>query len=84
MLGRPRLWPDADRDWSPIALAECALLGISNTPVEVLERQHPVRIEDYALIPDSGGAGRFRGGLACGDRIVCSPMKPCCSCAPIV
>ncbi len=37
--------------------------NLSNTPVEVLERQHPVRIEDYALIPDSGGAGRFRGGL---------------------
>lgn len=37
--------------------------NLSNTPVEVLERQHPVRIEDYALVPDSGGAGCFRGGL---------------------
>lgn len=37
--------------------------NLSNTPVEVLERQHPVRIEDYGLVPDSGGAGRFRGGL---------------------
>ena len=37
--------------------------NLSNTPVEVLERQHPVRVEDYALVPDSGGAGRFRGGL---------------------
>jgi N-methylhydantoinase B len=37
--------------------------NLSNTPVEVLERQHPVRIEDYALVPDSEGAGRFRGGL---------------------
>jgi N-methylhydantoinase B len=37
--------------------------NLSNTPVEVLERQHPVRIEDYSLVPDSGGAGRFRGGL---------------------
>ena len=37
--------------------------NLSNTPVEVLERQHPVRIEDYALVPNSGGAGRFRGGL---------------------
>lgn len=37
--------------------------NLSNTPVEVLERQHPVRIEEYALVPDSGGAGRFRGGL---------------------
>lgn len=37
--------------------------NLSNTPVEVLERQHPVRIEEYALVPDSGGAGRFRGGM---------------------
>ncbi|MDB5415150.1 MAG: 5-oxoprolinase [Rubritepida sp.] len=37
--------------------------NLSNTPVEVLERQHPVRVEQYALVPDSGGAGRFRGGL---------------------
>jgi N-methylhydantoinase B len=37
--------------------------NLSNTPIEVLERQHPVRIEDYALVDDSGGAGRFRGGM---------------------
>jgi N-methylhydantoinase B len=37
--------------------------NLSNTPVEVLERQHPVRIEEYSLVPDSGGPGRFRGGL---------------------
>lgn len=37
--------------------------NLSNTPVEVLERQHPVRIEQYALVPDSCGAGRYRGGL---------------------
>lgn len=37
--------------------------NLSNTPVEVLERQHPVRIEEYGLVPDSGGAGKFRGGL---------------------
>lgn len=35
-----------------------------NTPVEILERQFPVRIERYEFLPDSGGAGRFRGGLA--------------------
>jgi len=35
-----------------------------NTPVEVLERQFPVRIERYEFIPDSGGAGTYRGGLA--------------------
>jgi len=37
--------------------------NLSNTPVEVLERQHPVRIEDYSLITDSCGAGKYRGGL---------------------
>jgi N-methylhydantoinase B len=37
--------------------------NLSNTPVEVLERTHPVRIEEYALVPDSGGAGRHRGGV---------------------
>jgi N-methylhydantoinase B len=37
--------------------------NLSNTPVEVLERQHPVRIEEYALVADSGGPGRFRGGM---------------------
>jgi N-methylhydantoinase B len=37
--------------------------NMSNTPVEVLEAQHPIRIEEYALVPDSGGAGQHRGGL---------------------
>jgi N-methylhydantoinase B len=39
--------------------------GISNTmntPVEVLEMAFPLRVERYAINPDSGGAGEFRGG----------------------
>jgi N-methylhydantoinase B len=39
--------------------------GISNTmntPIEVLEMAFPVRIERYEIEPDSGGAGRYRGG----------------------
>ncbi len=35
-----------------------------NTPIEVTERQFPVRIERYEFIADSGGAGVYRGGLA--------------------
>jgi N-methylhydantoinase B len=35
-----------------------------NTPIEMLEMSFPLRVEEYALIPDSGGAGRWRGGLA--------------------
>ena len=37
--------------------------NLSNTPVETMESQHPVRVEEYALVPDSCGAGEFRGGL---------------------
>jgi N-methylhydantoinase B len=34
------------------------------TPVEALEREHAyLLVERYALLPDSGGAGRYRGGL---------------------
>jgi len=34
-----------------------------NTPVEALETEYPLRVERYALRPDSGGAGAHRGGL---------------------
>lgn len=37
--------------------------NLSNTPVEILEAQHPIRIEEYSFVPDSCGAGRWRGGL---------------------
>jgi N-methylhydantoinase B len=37
--------------------------GCRNNPIEVLEAKAPVLIEDYALIQDSGGPGRHRGGL---------------------
>ena len=37
--------------------------NLSNTPVETLESQHPVRVEEYALVPNTCGAGRWRGGL---------------------
>ncbi len=43
----------------------CIASGISNTmntPIEVLETAFPVRIERYEINPDSGGAGRYRGG----------------------
>jgi N-methylhydantoinase B len=38
--------------------------NLSNQPVEMIEAEMPVEVTDYALVPDSGGAGRFRGGLA--------------------
>jgi N-methylhydantoinase B len=35
----------------------------SNLPVEALEPEHPLLVERYELAPDSGGAGRQRGGM---------------------
>ena len=36
---------------------------ISNIPAELMELEYPVRLERYLLRQDSGGAGRYRGGL---------------------
>jgi 5-oxoprolinase (ATP-hydrolysing) len=38
--------------------------SIANIPVEVAESNWPILVERYGLVSDSGGAGRFRGGLA--------------------
>jgi N-methylhydantoinase B len=37
--------------------------NMMNTPIEVLEMSFPLRVEEYALRVDSGGAGTWRGGL---------------------
>ena len=34
-----------------------------NMPIEAVELEYPLLVEAYGLIPDSGGAGEFRGGL---------------------
>ena len=40
-----------------------AVSNITNIPAELIEVEHPIRIEEYSLAPDSEGAGAFRGGL---------------------
>ncbi|MBI4024288.1 MAG: hydantoinase B/oxoprolinase family protein [Verrucomicrobia bacterium] len=37
--------------------------NLANTPVEVVESAAPLRVERYELVPESGGKGKFRGGL---------------------
>lgn len=37
--------------------------NLSNMPVEIMEAEHPVRIEDYSFVTDSCGAGKYRGGV---------------------
>ena len=50
-----------DRDG--ISAIASGISNTMNTPVEVIEMSFPVRVESYELLPDSGGAGRWRGGL---------------------
>jgi len=40
----------------------------SNVPVEIMEERWPVLVEKYELWQDSGGPGRFRGGLGVRKR----------------
>jgi len=41
----------------------CGLHNNTNAPIEMVEAKYPVTFTTYGLIPDSGGAGEFRGGL---------------------
>ena len=45
-----------------------------NSPTEQLESKYPVLVERYQLRPDSGGAGRQRGGL--GAEMVVQALSP--------
>ena len=35
----------------------------SNLPVEALEMEYPLLVEEYGLVPESAGSGRHRGGM---------------------
>jgi N-methylhydantoinase B len=47
--------------------------GVAGIPTEVFENRSPLVITERELRPDSGGAGRQRGGL--GQRLVYSGMR---------
>ncbi|MBI4336768.1 MAG: hydantoinase B/oxoprolinase family protein [Chloroflexi bacterium] len=51
-----------DRDGNDAATSPHS--NYSNVPVEVAEHEQPLMIEAYGFVPDSGGAGKYRGGLA--------------------
>ncbi len=50
--------------------------SFTNVPSEFIEAYFPLRIEQYALIPGSGGAGLHRGGngLSVAYRFLCDGM----------
>lgn len=39
------------------------MTNTSNLPIEALEREYPLLVLEYKLRPNSGGAGKYRGGL---------------------
>jgi len=45
------------------------ITNTSNLPVESIEMEYPLRVESYGLVEDSGGAGRYRGGMGLRRRI---------------
>ena len=57
--------PWGGKPWSDGTDAMASIVvNFSNNPVEVVEAELPLRIERYGYVPDSEGAGKFRGGLA--------------------
>ncbi|MCW0191632.1 MAG: hydantoinase B/oxoprolinase family protein [Rhodococcus sp.] len=38
--------------------------NLANTPIEELEKSGHIRIDGYGYLPDTGGAGTFRGGVS--------------------
>jgi len=53
------------------------ITNTSNLPVEAIEMEYPLIVEEYNLVEDSGGAGEFRGGM--GLRRVVRPVDHNCS-----
>jgi N-methylhydantoinase B len=41
-----------------------SVVNFSNNPIEVIESEYPILIERYGYVADTGGPGKFRGGLA--------------------
>jgi N-methylhydantoinase B len=50
---------------------QVGITNTSNLPVEAIEMEYPLRVEEYSLVADSGGAGRQRGGMG-----LCRVIRP--------
>ncbi|MEZ5855035.1 MAG: hydantoinase B/oxoprolinase family protein [Hyphomicrobiaceae bacterium] len=55
---------------------QAGITNTSNLPVEAIEMEYPLRVLEYGYVEDSGGAGRYRGGL--GIRRVVTPVGHDC------
>ena len=55
---------------------QVGITNTSNLPVESIEQEYPIRVEEYSFVEDSGGAGQYRGGM--GLRRVLIPVDHEC------
>ncbi|MEK9646184.1 MAG: hydantoinase B/oxoprolinase family protein [Alphaproteobacteria bacterium] len=51
----------AEHDGTPMVMGMCHFTP--STPVEIVETEYPIRIRKFDIWPDSGGAGKMRGGI---------------------
>ena len=47
-----------------LSCVQVHMTNTSNLPIESMEIEFPYMVEQYTLVPDSGGPGKFRGGLS--------------------
>lgn len=60
MIGGSGARPDRDG----VSATDFSLGALANTPTESVENELGLLVSHYGIVPDSGGPGRFRGGLA--------------------
>ena len=61
----------------------CGAGNAGSVPIEADEMTNPLLFEKFEIAPDTGGAGKFRGGKGSCGPIACLLMRSCVS-APIV
>jgi N-methylhydantoinase B len=51
----------AGKNYSPPNAKHSHMTNTRNTSIEVLERYYPLRVEEYSIIPSTGGEGKWSG-----------------------
>src|SRR6516162_5590455 len=83
-FGLPKQWltdnyvsiATSGRFWQMLGNSAFNVINGNNrmTPTEVFEMRYPWRVERNELVPDSGGPGKYRGGLGTTKTLLC--MNP--------
>ncbi|HEY7716816.1 MAG TPA: hydantoinase B/oxoprolinase family protein [Candidatus Binatia bacterium] len=68
-------WGGRPFEDGPSAAVSMCQGDVKNTPIELQELYYPVLYECHAFRTDSGGAGKFRGGL--GVEVKVTPLENC-------